>query len=319
MSENTAYPVEISAPDISPYRRGNTGIDYVTTFDSGKAGPHVLLTAIVHGNELCGAIVLDRLFRENVRPLAGKLTLAFCNVAAYARFDLNDPEASRWVDEDFNRLWTDDKLDGPRDSAELRRAREIRPLVAQVDVLLDLHSMQHPSEALTLSGPLEKGRRLAVEIGFPSLVVSDHGHAAGRRMRDYGAFGEPSSEQNALLVECGQHWARQTVDVAQETTLRFLARFGTIDGERAGLRPAAALPPQRVVEVTHPITIEAERFRFADAYQGGEVIAKAGTVIGWDGEREVRTPYDECVLVMPSKRLYRGQTAVRLGRYVTVN
>jgi hypothetical protein len=30
----------------------------------------------------------------------------------------------------------------------------------------------------------------------------------------------------------------------------------------------------------------------------------------------VRTPYDECVLIMPSRRLLPGQTAVRLGRYL---
>ena len=51
--------VEIMPPDIAPYRKGNTGVDYFTTFDSGHSGPHVVLTAIVHGNELCGALALD--------------------------------------------------------------------------------------------------------------------------------------------------------------------------------------------------------------------------------------------------------------------
>ena len=45
------YAVELTPPDIEPYRAGNTGIDYVTTFDSGVAGPHVLVTALTHGNE----------------------------------------------------------------------------------------------------------------------------------------------------------------------------------------------------------------------------------------------------------------------------
>ena len=36
-----------------------------------------------------------------------------------------------------------------------------------------------------------------------------------------------------------------------------------------------------------------------------------------DDDREIRTPYDECVLIMPSRRLRRGQTAVRLGRIVS--
>ena len=113
-----------------------------------------------------------------------------------------------------------------------------------------------------LAGPLEKGRKLAREVGFPALVVCDEGHAAGRRMRDYGAFADPSSPKSALLVECGQHWSRRTVEVARETALRFLARFGLIDRERAGIGHVP--PPQRVVEVTHPITIATDAFRFAD-------------------------------------------------------
>ncbi len=41
-----------------------------------------------------------------------------------------------------------------------------------------------------------------------------------------------------------------------------------------------------------------------------------GTVIGRDGARAVRTPYPECVLIMPSRRLRPGESAVRFGRYV---
>jgi len=319
MTDPYAYTVEISAPDISPYRKGNTGIEYATTLDSGKAGPHVLITALAHGNEICGAIVLDELMRGGIRPLQGKLTLLFCNIAAFERFDVANPEASRWVEEDFNRVWTAEVLDGPRDSADLRRARIIRPLVDSADLLLDIHSMQHPSDPLLLAGPLAKGRTLAAEIGYPALAVCDAGHAAGRRMRDYAAFGDAASPKNALLVECGQHWARRTVDCARETTLRFLARFGLIDPERGPFRFAEVPLAQKMVEVTHPVTITAEAFRFARPFRGLEVVEQAGTLIGWDGDREVHTPYDDCVMVMPSKRLYRGQTAVRMGRFVTAH
>lgn len=318
MTDPNAYTVEIAPPDISRYRNGNTGVEYATTLDSGKPGPHVMLTALAHGNEICGAIVLDELLRAGIRPLCGKLTLVFCNVAAFERFDPDQPEASRWVEEDFNRLWTAEVLDGPRDSIDLRRARIIRPLADSADLLLDIHSMQHPSDPLLLAGPLAKGRLLASEVGYPALAVCDAGHAAGRRMRDYAAFGDAASPKNALLVECGQHWARRTVEVARETTLRFLARCGIIDPERGPLRFAEVPLAQKTVEVTHPVTITAEVFRFARAFTGLEVVEQAGTLIGWDGDREVRTPYDHCVLVMPSKRLYRGQTAVRLGRFVSV-
>lgn len=310
------YPVNLAAPDIGAYRAGNTGVDYVTTFDSGKSGPHVMISAAVHGNELCGALALDWLFKLGVRPKVGRLTLAFMNVQAFLSFDPADPTASRFVDEDFNRLWDAATLDGPRDSAELRRARQVRPIVDTVDRLLDIHSMQHATGALMLAGPLDKGRRLAEGVGVPELVVMDEGHAAGRRMRDYRDFRDPASPRDALLVECGQHWEKSSEILAKETALRFLLFTGMVDMDFAGPHLGPTPPRQKIVEVTQPVTIKSDRFRFAADYRGLEVIAKAGTILGHDGDEPVRTPHDDCVLIMPSRRLNRGATAVRLGRFI---
>ncbi|MFP6734575.1 MAG: succinylglutamate desuccinylase/aspartoacylase family protein [Rhodospirillales bacterium] len=149
MAEKT-YPVELVAPDIEAYRKGNTGVDYVTTFDSGIPGPHVMINAVTHGNEICGAIALDYLFKADVQPVRGKLTLGLVNYQAFLNFDVNAPTASRLVDEDFNRVWLEERLDGDEDSVELRRARELRPGFDTVDYLLDIHSLGTYSEALTI-------------------------------------------------------------------------------------------------------------------------------------------------------------------------
>ncbi len=311
------YPVELTPPDIASYRDGGTGIDYVHRFDSGAPGPHVLVTALVHGNEICGAIALDWLFKQKFRPARGVLTLAFCNVVAFQHFDASAPGDSRYMDEDFNRVWSPERLNGKGATVEVRRARELVPVVEAADLLLDIHSMQHKTPALTISGPLEKGRRLAREIAFPALVVSDEGHAGGRRMRDYGPFGDPAKPQNALLVECGQHWEKMSEAVAKETLVRFLAHAGIADSAWVKRHlPKKKPAPQRLVEVTHAITIKTPEFRFAADYRGLEVIPKRGSVLGHDGTEPVTTPYDDCVLIMPSRRLQPGQTAVRLGRYV---
>jgi predicted deacylase len=312
-----SYPVELEAPDIRPYRAGNCGIDYVSTFDSGKAGPHLMLAALTHGNELCGAIALDWLLRQQVRPLAGRLTLAFMNVAAHARFDRGDPRASRCVDEDFNRVWSKEALEGERDSVELRRARELRPLIDSVDALLDIHSMQHVTPPLMICGMTRRARQLALRLGTPAHLVCDTGHAAGRRMRDYGAFADSASPKTALLIECGQHWERASATIAIDAMLRFLLHFGAIERDFAAPHLAPLPPAQRVIEVTQAVTIASDEFRFAAPYVGMEVIARAGTVIGHDGAQAVATPYDNCVLIMPSMRLRLGETAVRLGRIVS--
>lgn len=310
------YPLELAPPDIAAHRQGNTGIDWLWSFESGRPGPHVLLSAVVHGNELCGAIAIDAFLREGLRPRRGRLSLGFMNVEAFQRFDPADPSASRFVDEDFNRVWSLEALDGPRDSVELRRARTLRPFIDEVDLLLDIHSMQHRTPPLMMAGPLAKGRAFAGQVGIPALVVSDQGHAAGRRLRDYGGFGDPESPRNALLIECGQHWEAAAAPLAVETALRFLVACGTLEAGDVAGRLGGPPPAQRFIEVTQAVTIESDDFAFVEDFRGMETIPRQGSLLAHDGGRPVVTPYDDCVLIMPSRRLKRGQTAVRLGRYL---
>ena len=56
------YPIELQKPDIRWWKTGTHGVDYVHTFDSGVPGPHVMINALTHGNELCGAIAVDALW-----------------------------------------------------------------------------------------------------------------------------------------------------------------------------------------------------------------------------------------------------------------
>jgi len=312
------YPVDIDNPDIEPYLAGNAGIKGITCFDSGKAGPHVMISAVVHGNEPCGALALDWLFRNDIRPTRGKLSLGFMNIDAYQAFDRKNPTATRWIDEDFNRLWDLSTLDGDRQSSELTRAREVRPWLETVDMLLDLHSMQRCQIPLMMAGPLAKGRDLAKRLGTPEHIVSDAGHAAGKRMRDFEGFGNPSSPKNALLFEAGQHWEAISGPRTIEIALRFLRMIDMIapDAGVDFLSDRSLPPDQKVIEVIGPVTIQSSKFTFANEFQGMEVLAEAGTLIGHDGDNPVVTPHNDCVLIMPSMRLWKGQTAVRLGRFV---
>jgi predicted deacylase len=311
------YRIEIRPPDIKPYRQGNAGVDYVHVMDSGEPGPTVLVQALTHGNEFSGAIALDFVFREKLKPSKGKLILAFANVAAFERFDFEDPDRSRYIDEDYNRVWADSVIDGPRQSAELRRARELRPFVDAADYLLDLHTMTEPCRPIMVCGMHDKGAEFARRVGVPADLLIDTGHPAGLRMRDRGGFGDPASPKNALLIEAGQHWEKSSVDVAIDTTLRFLKTTGVVDpvwvDARLKLKPPAK---QRLVRVTQPITAASTDFRFARPWKGLEVVEKAGAVIATDGDKVWRTPYDGCVLVMPSTAHVKpGNTMVRLGRY----
>lgn len=313
-----AIAVELRAPDIEPHRQSSTGTQFVHTFASGVPGPHVMVNALTHGNEICGAIVVDRLLREGLRPTRGRLTLAFANVAAFERFDPDNPYASRFIDEDFNRVWTPEVLDGPRDSIELARARELRAFVEAADYLLDIHSMLEPSPPVMICGPLDKGIRFAFAVGVPEHIVTDRGHANGTRMRDFGAFGDEASPRNALLVECGQHWERSAERVAWQTTWRFLDQTGVVDRPRAAQEIEKVAYTQKLIRVTDAVIATTPSFRFAKSFTGLEIVPRRGDVIAWDGDQPVRAPYDNCVLVMPvPHNIKTGLTAVRLGRLET--
>ncbi len=285
--------------------------------DSGKPGPNVMVQALTHGNELCGAIALDWLFRQRFAPRQGKLTLAFANVEAFARFDFDDPDRSRYVDEDYNRVWADAALDGPRDSLELRRARALRPFVDAADYLLDIHSMHEPCRPIMVCAKSEKSAAFARRLRVPGDLLIDTGHPAGLRMIERGGFGDPKSPRTAVLIECGQHWEKSAAEVAIDTLLRYLLVTGAADA--AWVEPRLPLKPparQRLVRVTEPVVAQSMAFRFARPFAGLEVIAKAGSVVATDGDKVWKTPYDDCVMVMPStQHLKPGTTMVRLGRY----
>lgn len=307
--------------DISAYAQGNLGVSHTHRFDSGRSGHDVVVIALVHGNELCGAHAVKRLLDLDVRPMAGSLTLCFANVAAYQTYDPATPTRARFIDEDMNRVWDRPILDGQRVSQELRRARALRPMVTGATRLLDIHSMQADAAPLMLSGLTVKGQHLAAAVGFPELVIADGGHASGRRLRDHGAFADPVSDAVALLAECGQHQNPDAATNALEIAARFLLAVGTIDADRAAdIAPLRPHPAPRVIEVTDRITVRSGSragFRFVRPFEGMEVVPEAGTIIALEDGQPIRTAYDNCVLIMPSRRLVAGQTAVRLGRFVT--
>ena len=312
---------ELPKPDLSVWRDGNTGVPGVWHFDSGRPGRRVMISALVHGNELCGAWAIAGLLAAGLRPQAGALTLALCNLEAFDRFDPAQHDAARFVDEDLNRQWQDARIDAG-DTRERRRAAQLRPFVGAADWLLDLHSMHEPCAPLSLTGLQARNLALARTMGAPEHIVIDAGHQDGTRMRDYGRFGLPDAaagDCRSLLVECGFHGDPASRSVAQDQCLRFLRAAGSMDaGDLERLLPGwrqPDAPRQWALEVTGPVVAKSTRFAFTENFTGLEVIARAGTVIGNNDGEPVRTPYDDCVLVMPSTRQARaGVTVVRFAR-----
>jgi predicted deacylase len=304
----TNPPLEVLPRDLSAYRAGNTGIPYVHRFDSGKAGPHVLVNALTHGNEFCGMAAATHLLDTGVRPRIGTLTVSFANVAAYESFKPGQPFDSRQLVHNLNRIWSPEWLEGEEDSPELRRARELRPVVAAADHILDLHSTSNDVEPFWVYPAFPRNAEAALAIGRPSVhLVMPEGLGSGTPVIQHGRHGEADSDAGvALVAECGQHFRQATSDLAVQVTLDFLAHFGLI-----APRPQHRVPQRRYL-LLQTCVIRTPEFRFTRPLVGFETFRK-GELIATDGDTEIRAPED-CAILMPARVPIPGREGVYIAR-----
>ena len=310
--------------DISAVRSGNTGCEGVWQFDSGLDGPTVMITSLIHGNEICGAQAIKELIvllQANPQGLLrGRLLLAFCNLAAFDQFDPNNLHASRFVDEDMNRVWSASRLDIKKSqSYETLRANQLLPWIAQADILLDLHSMHDVGDPLLLTGLLQKDiafARSLEAVGLPvGHIVADAGHSDGVRLRDFQAH------TTALLVECGFHLDSSSVAVARQSIRQVLVatKLWAVSPQTVQWAAYSDDGKRKLrfkqVRVTNAIVAASMQMQFAYEWRNMQTIEKAGTLIAVDGTIQHRTAYDGCTLIMPSlKQLKPGVTVARMAQ-----
>jgi Succinylglutamate desuccinylase / Aspartoacylase family len=306
-------------PDITPIRQGNTDVEGVWLFDSGGDGPFTAITCLIHGNEICGPWAIKELLESiqankfNLKH--GKLCLIMCNLDAFDSFNPADLHASRFVEEDMNRVWSIDKLQSAS-TLERKRANVLLPFLKQADYLLDLHSMHDPGDPLLLTGLSRRDFEFAQKLKLPGHIIVDAGHAEGVRLRDY------KPEATALLVECGFHLAASSKIVAQQSVAKFLIATGQADidmfDESWALQDLANSEfVSKEVAVTHAIVAKTNELKFKEDWQNMQTLPKEGQLLAVDGNTIFRTPYDNCTLIMPSlKQLRPGVTVVRLAKNV---
>jgi predicted deacylase len=310
MTETTPL-LEVLPRDLGAYRAGNMGIDYVHRFESGRPGPHVLINALTHGNEFCGMVAATHLLDAGVRPLSGTLTISFANVAAYETFDPTAPFESRQLVHNLNRVWSADELDGSQRSPELDRARALRPVVSAADHILDIHSTSQDVTPFWVYPAYPRNSQVALSIGRPLVhMVMPNGLGSGTPLIQHGRHGDPgSSAGSAMVVECGQHFRRASADLAIQVALDFLAVHGLIEREVQ----APSHEAQQRLELLETHLVKTPEFRFVRPLVGFERFAQ-GELVALDGDDEIRSPCDNCTVMMPTRAPVVGREAVYLTR-----
>jgi predicted deacylase len=226
----------------------------VQRFVGLEPGPRLVVTGAVHGNETAGPEgirrVLAELERGELEIVRGSVSFVpVCNPLAYRR-------GTRMGDRNLNR-----RLQPTAEPAEYedRVANALCPLLAEHDVLLDLHSFRTPGQPFVMrgpadnDGPLEPFRhaaaegRLAAHLGAQRVVdgwmeVYAAGVAARRRraltpgaVLEDPAYGVGTTEYMravggyAVTLECGQHDDPEAPGVARRAIRNTLALLGLVE------------------------------------------------------------------------------------------
>jgi predicted deacylase len=187
-------------------------------YSSGQNGPLLVITGGIHGNEPAGVHALRRVLAtlaERKPQMRGELLALSGNRAALAR-DV------RYIDEDLNRLWSEQRLselraaDPARDEADRREQREIlvaieRALGQQRErvIFLDLHSTSAGGPPFSLMGDTLQNRAIAFALGVPVLLGLEE-NVDGTLLEYFGNRGHI-----AVGFEAGQNRDASTIDHAE--------------------------------------------------------------------------------------------------------
>ncbi len=220
-------------------------------YTSQNAGPRLIVTGAVHGNETAGTKGIERVMAQldsgELAIVNGSVTFVpVTNPLAYAK-------GERAGERNLNRNLF--PKDAPEDFED-RIANWLCPLLAAHDVLLDLHSFNAQSEPFVMvgprnnDGPLEPFRHeqaersLARVLGVKRFVdgwLRTYGAGVQRRLRGDSQletvlrYGVGTTEfmrttgGYALTLECGQHADPLAPDVAYRAIMNTLAHLGLID------------------------------------------------------------------------------------------
>jgi predicted deacylase len=218
-----------------------------------RAGPRLIVTGAVHGNETCGTEAILRVMAEldsgALRVAAGSVTFVpVCNPLAYAL-------GQRSGERNLNRnLFPTSQ---PQDFED-QVANWLCPLLARHEVLLDLHSFNAESAPFVMVGPrnnagplqpfrhAEQERALARRLGVSRFVdgwLATYGQGVQRRMNSADAstlnlvlrYGMGTTEYMrstggyALTLECGQHRDPAAPGVAYRAIVNTLAFLGLVE------------------------------------------------------------------------------------------
>lgn len=257
----------------------------------------------MHGNEPCGADAIRRIASafENgeLKPEKGTVFLVHANPEATSQRRRHTPEG-----EDLNRLWDFDFTETLRQEAwgyEHHRALELKEILGELDVFLDLHSAGTATPPFGVSNGEAQIDEIAKQVGISYLVQSWYGLADKVIIGFLKLASVP-----AFSVECGAHDDPDISQTAHRIAMNFLRVTGAIDDGNA-----ANGSEVHAVHVVERITKPSEDFGFGAPWTGFQRL-EPGTLVGRDRVTEIRVS-QPCYAVLPNLDVEVGDDVIYLA------
>ncbi|MDF0606738.1 succinylglutamate desuccinylase/aspartoacylase family protein [Neisseriaceae bacterium TC5R-5] len=305
-------------------------------YTSHHDGPRLIITAAVHGNEICGIHAIRRIMTEleqgSLVLQRGSLTLVpITNPLAYK---LGQRAGERNLNRNLSPTNT------PQDFED-HIANWLCPLLAQHDVLLDLHSFQAPGQAFVFIGPPDNQgqlepfaqataeQELAKRLGVSRVVdgwLATYALGVERRRQQWPNPDERQAQLNtdtrygigtteymrqqggwAVTLECGQHADPQAPEVAYRAIRHTLAHLQMIDAPPPAIVPTECLSLYEVTDKADDGDHFTRSWTSFDPVQKGELIGQRA-----DGSPIVAS--DAGRIVFPNPRAQAGQEWFYLAR-----
>ncbi len=141
----------------------------------------------------------------------------------------------------------------------------------------------------------------------------------GYHLIDYNPFRQDDAGAVALIVECGQHLARSSVDNAWQTAVRMLQVCGIVDPAVAAELLATAVTPASApierFEIIQPVIAESDHLEMLGNYAGFDAY-QFGACAAMDGHKPIHAPFDDAIVIAPRPTPAKGQQAFAWGRRV---
>ena len=261
-------------------------------------GPQSVIMAGVHGHERAGIEAFE-LILPTLKIERGRVLFVYGNPRAIG-------ENKRFTEADLNRMFvSDDELSSKdKESYEYGRAQELKPILRQAEVLLDLHGTNNPNSevfAIGESNGREIVEQLLVEIFVTGLDPIQPG-GTDYFMNMEGNVG--------ICMECGYNKDIESTGRAKEAILAFLGAREHIERERV-----ANEKPLTVIRVFSMYRTISEDYKMAEPFPEFADL-EPGRLIGVDGGIDVRAERQSVILFASTLEIKnRGQEAFVLAEH----